>query len=29
MVNRKIFISRDEQYKQDGNEEMGEACEAL
>ena len=27
MVNRKIFISRDGQ--QDGNEAMGEACEAL
>ena len=29
MVNRKIFIRRDEQYKQDGDEEMGEECEAL
>ena len=29
MVNRKIFIRRDEHYKQDRNEEMGEECEAL
>ena len=29
MVNRKIFIRRDEQYKKDGDEEMGEECEAL
>ena len=29
MVNRKIFIRRYEQYKQDDNEKMGEECEAL
>ena len=29
MVNRKIFIRRDEQYKQDGDEEIGKECEAL